>query len=67
LINAELRTPACGGHAVAALIGELDTTDAITAAAAVMALAPAGQQLVIDLGALQFPGRAAEHAGTLRG
>jgi hypothetical protein len=40
LINVELRTRVCGGHVVVALIGELDTTDAIVTATAVAALAP---------------------------
>jgi anti-anti-sigma factor len=39
---------------VIALIGELDTTDAITTAAAVTAFAPSGQQLIIDLAALEY-------------
>jgi anti-anti-sigma factor len=54
LVNVELRTWVCDGHVVVALIGELDTTDAVTAAAAVMALAPSGHELIIDLEALEF-------------
>jgi anti-anti-sigma factor len=53
-MNVELRPRVCSGHLVVALSGELDATDAITAAAAVTALAPAGQQLIIDLEALEF-------------
>jgi len=53
-VNVELRTRVCDGHVVVALIGALDTTDAVTAAAAVIALAPRGQELIIDLAALEF-------------
>jgi anti-anti-sigma factor len=53
-VNVELRTRVCSGHVVVALTGELDTTDAVVAAAAIMALAPAGQQLIVDLEALEF-------------
>jgi anti-anti-sigma factor len=52
--NVELRSGACGGHLVAALTGELDTTGAAATAARVAALAAAGQQLIIDLGTLEF-------------
>jgi anti-anti-sigma factor len=54
LINVGLRTRVCGGHVVVALIGELDTTDAIVTATAVAALAPGGERLIIDLEALEF-------------
>lgn len=53
-MNVELRTRVCGGHMVVALIGELDTMDAVTAADAVAALAAGGQWLIIDLEALEF-------------
>jgi anti-anti-sigma factor len=53
-VNVELRTRVCGGHVVAALIGELDTTGAVTTAAAVAALASAGHRLIIDLEGLEF-------------
>lgn len=53
-MNVELRTRVCGGHMVVALIGELDTTDAVTAADAVAALAAGRQRLIIDLEALEF-------------
>jgi anti-sigma B factor antagonist len=54
LVNVELRTRVCGGLVVAALAGELDTTDAVTAAAEVAALAPGGGQLIVDLEGLEF-------------
>jgi|HubBroStandDraft_2_1064218.scaffolds.fasta_scaffold174541_2 anti-sigma B factor antagonist len=53
-MNVELRTRVCGGHVVVALIGVLDTTDAVPAAAALMALVPGGQELILDLEALEF-------------
>jgi anti-anti-sigma regulatory factor len=52
-VNVALRARVCGGHVVAALIGELDTTGAVTTAAAVAALASAGQRLIIDLEGLE--------------
>ena len=53
--NVELRTRVCRGYAVVALHGELDTRDAEdTAAAVAAALAAGGQQLIIDLEALDF-------------
>lgn len=61
-MNVELRTRACGDRVVLALTGELDTTDAMTAAAAVMALAPGGERLIIDLEALDFIDCHAVHA-----
>jgi anti-anti-sigma factor len=54
LVNVELRTRVCGGLVVVALAGELDTTDAVTAAAEVAALAPGGGQLIVDLEGLEF-------------
>jgi anti-anti-sigma factor len=54
LLNVELRTRVCGGHVVVALIGVLDTTDAVTLAAAVIALVPGGDELIIDLERLDF-------------
>jgi anti-sigma B factor antagonist len=53
-MNIELRTHLRCGHAVAALIGELDTTDAVTTAAAVEAIAAGGQWLIIDLEGLDY-------------
>jgi anti-sigma B factor antagonist len=52
--NVELLTRVCGGFTVAALRGELDTTDAESAAGAVAALAGDGRPLIIDLEALDF-------------
>jgi anti-anti-sigma factor len=52
--NAELLTRVCGGYAVALLRGELDTTDAESAAGAVAALTAGGRPLIIDLGTLDF-------------
>jgi anti-anti-sigma factor len=52
--NAELLTRVCGGYAVAVLRGELDTTDAESAAGAVAALTADGRQLIVDLEALDF-------------
>ena len=52
--NVELRTRVCRGYAVAMLRGELDTRDAEDTNAALAALAAGGQQLIIDLEALDF-------------
>jgi anti-anti-sigma factor len=52
--NAELRTRVCSGYVVAVLRGELDTTDAEAVAGAIAARAADGQQLIIDLGTLDF-------------
>ena len=52
--NVELRIRVCRGHAVVALRGELDTRDAEDTAVAVAALAAGGQQLIVDLEALDF-------------
>ena len=52
--NAELLTRVCGGYPVAVLRGELDTTDAESAAGAVAALTPDGRALIIDLETLDF-------------
>jgi anti-sigma B factor antagonist len=43
-----------GGHVVVALRGELDTVDAACAVAAVTAVPPAGECLIVDLSALGF-------------
>jgi anti-sigma B factor antagonist len=53
-MNVELRTRVGGAYVMVALIGELDTTDAVSMAAAVMALASGGQRVIVDLGALEF-------------
>lgn len=52
--NVELRTHVCKGYPVVVLRGELDTTDAEAVAYAVVALTADGQQLIIDLEALDF-------------
>lgn len=52
--NVELQTRVCRGYAVVVLRGELDITDAESAADAVAALAADGQQLIVDLEALDF-------------
>jgi anti-anti-sigma factor len=52
--NVELRTRVCRGYAVVVLSGELDTSDAEDAAAAVAAVTAGGQQLIIDLETLDF-------------
>ena len=52
--SVELRTGGCRGYAVVVLCGELDTRDAEDTAAAVAALTAGGQQLIIDLEALDF-------------
>lgn len=54
MANVEPCTRLCDGHVVVALRGELDGVDADSAAAAVTALAAGGQQLIIDLEALEF-------------
>lgn len=54
MANVELCTRLCDGHVVVTLRGELDGADADSAAAAVAALAAGGQQLIIDLEALEF-------------
>jgi len=52
--NVELQTRVCRGYVVVVLRGELDTRDAEDTAAAVAAPAAGGQQLIIDLEALDF-------------
>jgi anti-anti-sigma factor len=52
--NVELRTRVYRGYAVVVLRGELDTRDAEDTAVAVAALAAGGQQLIVDLEALDF-------------
>jgi anti-sigma B factor antagonist len=52
--NAELLIRLHDGHAVAMLRGELDTTDAETAAAAVATLIGDRRPLIVDLAALDF-------------
>jgi anti-sigma B factor antagonist len=46
-----VHTSDCGGHAVVALSGELDMTDAAYAAAAVK---EAGHRVIVDLSALEY-------------
>jgi anti-anti-sigma factor len=53
MVSVELRTRACGGYVVV-LRGELDTADAEKTASGVAELAEGGQQLIIDLEALQY-------------
>ena len=52
--NVELRTRVYRGYPVVVLRGELDTRDAEDTAVAVAALAAGGQQLIVDLEALDF-------------
>lgn len=54
MTTVELRTWVYGGYAVVVLRGELDITDAESVANAVAVLAADGQQLVVDLEALDF-------------
>ena len=54
MTTVELLTRSCGVYAVAALRGELDTTDAEAVVGALTVLAADGQQLIIDLEALDF-------------
>lgn len=54
MTTVELRTRVYGGYAVVVLRGELDITGAESAAGAVAALAADGQQLIVDLEALDF-------------
>src|SRR5579859_6926022 len=54
MTTVELLTRSCGGYAVAALRGELDTTGAEAVVGALTVLAADGQQLIIDLEALDF-------------
>jgi len=53
MVSVELRTRACGGYVVV-LRGELDTADAEKTASGVAELAEGGQQLIIDLEALEY-------------
>jgi anti-anti-sigma factor len=53
MVSVELWTRACGGYVVV-LRGELDATDAENTASGVAALAEGGQQLIIDLEALEY-------------
>jgi anti-sigma B factor antagonist len=54
MTTVELRTRIFDGYAVIVLRGELDTMDAEATGGAVAALAADGQQLIIDLEALDF-------------
>lgn len=54
MTTVELRTRIREGYAVVVLGGELDTLDAEATAGAVSALTAGGQQLIIDLEALDF-------------
>ncbi|HEX4832405.1 MAG TPA: STAS domain-containing protein [Trebonia sp.] len=54
MMNVELRAGVGDGHVVVALRGELDTADAEMTGVAVAELAEGGQQLIIDLEALDF-------------
>jgi anti-anti-sigma factor len=53
MVSVELRTRACGGYVVV-LRGELDTADTEKTASGVAELAEGGQQLIIDLEALEY-------------
>ena len=53
MVSVGLRTRACGGYVVV-LRGELDTADAENTASGVAALAECGQQLIVDLEALEY-------------
>jgi anti-anti-sigma factor len=53
MVSVELRTRACGGYVVV-LRGELDTADAEKTASGVAEPAEGGQQLIIDLEALEY-------------
>jgi anti-anti-sigma factor len=53
MMSVELLARVCGGHVVV-LRGELDTADAESTASAVAELAEGGQQLIIDLEALEY-------------
>jgi anti-anti-sigma factor len=53
MVSVELLARVCGGYVVV-LRGELDTADAESTASAVAELAEGGQQLIIDLEALEY-------------
>jgi anti-anti-sigma factor len=53
MVSVELRARVYGGYVVV-LRGELDTADAESTASAVAELAEGGQQLIIDLEALEY-------------
>jgi len=53
MMSVELRARVCGGYVVV-LRGELDSADAESTASAVAELAEDGQQLIIDLEALEY-------------
>jgi anti-sigma B factor antagonist len=57
MVNVELKTRACDGHAVVALRGELDITGSADAASAIAAVAVRGQIVIVDLSALEFVDR----------
>ena len=53
-MNVELLTRVCGDCMLVSLVGELDTTDAVSAAAAVTAVTADGKQLIVNLEALEY-------------
>jgi anti-anti-sigma factor len=54
MTTVELRTRVYGGYAVVVVRGELDITEAESVADVVAVLAADGQQLIVDLEALDF-------------
>ena len=54
MFSMDLTTPGCGGSAVVALRGELDVTDAATAAARLTEAAARDRVLIVDLAGLDF-------------
>jgi anti-sigma B factor antagonist len=54
MFRANLTTCQCEDRVVVAMRGELDVTDAASAAAALMAVAAGGRQIIIDLKGLEF-------------
>jgi len=54
MFGMDLNTSECGSPIVVALRGELDVTDAASAAIALAAAAARGRIIIIDLGGLEF-------------
>ena len=54
MFRANLTTCRCEDRLVVAMRGELDVTDAASAAASLMAVAAGGRQIIVDLKGLEF-------------
>jgi anti-sigma B factor antagonist len=54
MISVDLSTRECDGHVIVALRGELDITDAVSVAAALVAAAARDPEIIVDLAGVEF-------------